>query len=81
MSSAEDQGPALKKPALGTRKGISISEEALITTAPLGAENPLPLVVESRGEGLDLERWAAAHRDQLNRQLLTAGGSCSGTSV
>jgi len=74
MRSAEDRGPALKKPALGARKGISISEDALISTAALGAENPLPLVVESRGDGLDLERWAAAHRDQLNHQLLATGG-------
>jgi alpha-ketoglutarate-dependent taurine dioxygenase len=74
MSGAEDQGPALKKPGSGTRRGISISEDALINTAPLRAESPLPLVVESRGEELDLESWAAGHREQLNRQLLAAGG-------
>jgi alpha-ketoglutarate-dependent taurine dioxygenase len=73
MKNPEDQHPTLKKPRLVTRKGISVSEDALVVARPLRAETPLPLVVEPREEGLDLERWAAANRELLNRQLLTTG--------
>src|SRR6186997_3375282 len=73
-STEDDQGPTLKKPTFVTRKPISISEEALTSAVPLRADGLLPLVVEPRGEGLDLERWAEANQDVLKGQLLTAGG-------
>jgi alpha-ketoglutarate-dependent taurine dioxygenase len=74
MSSPDDQRPALKKPRLATRKGISVSEQALVSVESLQAETPLPVVVTPIEEGLDLERWAGANRDLLKRHLLTTGG-------
>jgi alpha-ketoglutarate-dependent taurine dioxygenase len=73
-STEDDQGPALKKPMFVTRKAISVAEETLTVAVPLRTDGLLPLVVEPRGEGLDLERWAEANKDVLQRQLLTAGG-------
>jgi alpha-ketoglutarate-dependent taurine dioxygenase len=73
MPSKEDQRPSVKKP-VGTRKAISVSGEALISSAPLQAENLLPLVIEPREHGLDLERWAAARKNQLEGQLMAHGG-------
>jgi alpha-ketoglutarate-dependent taurine dioxygenase len=74
MSSQEDRRPSLKKPTSVTRKGVRVSEEALVTLEPLRAQMPLPLVAEPREEGLDLEQWAAANRELLKRRLLAAGG-------
>jgi alpha-ketoglutarate-dependent taurine dioxygenase len=64
----------MRKPTSMTRKGITVSQEDLVTTRLMRAEAPLPVVVEPRQEGLDLERWAAASRDLLQRHLLSAGG-------
>jgi alpha-ketoglutarate-dependent taurine dioxygenase len=56
------------------RRPVGLSPDALVGSRPLLEGGGLPLLVEPRVAGLDLEPWAAAHRDLIGEQLLVHGG-------
>jgi len=70
------------RPAFGAgrpmqRKALQISPEELVDTRPLDPmdlDDPLPLVVSPRVDGVNLVSWASAHRDWIDDLLTRHGG-------
>ncbi len=58
------------------RKTIRVSEEDLVHRRPLfeDPERALPLLVEASSPEVDLAAWAAPRREELEAELLRAGG-------
>jgi alpha-ketoglutarate-dependent taurine dioxygenase len=61
-------------PSGARRRPVPLSPESLVESHSLLAGGGLPLLVEPRVPGLDLEPWAAAHRDLVEEKLLSHGG-------
>lgn len=71
--------PPPRKRSLGDlgsrrRQAVQISDEQLVETGLLAPEQPLPLVVRPRLEGVDLSEWVQGHRELVDRHLATHGG-------
>lgn len=66
------KGPGLK---LGTarRKGVDLSDQALVETGPLQPGQNLPLLVQPAVPGIDLIAWAGRNRELVERWVLTHG--------
>jgi len=60
----------LKKRA---RNAIRLSEETLVTTAPLFAEQSLPLLVQPSVKGVSLRSWAEENQEWLQTLVLRHG--------
>jgi alpha-ketoglutarate-dependent taurine dioxygenase len=56
------------------RRAISVSQEALIAVSLLNEQTNLPLVIQPRVDGVDLQAWAVRNRGQINSGLLKHGG-------
>ncbi|MFY9554817.1 MAG: TauD/TfdA family dioxygenase [Blastocatellia bacterium] len=56
------------------RKAISVSQEALVGVSRLNKHANLPLIIQPRVEGIDLQAWAGRNRGQINSFLLNHGG-------
>jgi alpha-ketoglutarate-dependent taurine dioxygenase len=65
--------PTLKKLGIPARRAVSVSQEDLIRTAPLG-ESGLPLLVQPAVPGVSLAGWAEGNRELLSRELQKHGG-------
>jgi alpha-ketoglutarate-dependent taurine dioxygenase len=56
------------------RKPLSISQGMLVKTgAPEGSSAPFPLLMSPAVGGVNLARWAATNRSQLEQELLSSG--------
>lgn len=61
--------PSLKDLGPIRRKSVSVSEEAMVRTAPLLADKPVPILVEPSVPGMDLAAWARNNRPRLEALL------------
>jgi alpha-ketoglutarate-dependent taurine dioxygenase len=57
-----------------TRRAVSATSAALVSTGQLQPEKPLPLVVRPAVKGLELATWAANNRAFIDGALLKHGG-------
>ena len=66
------KGPGLK---LGTprRKGVDLSDQAMVETGSLQPGQDLPLLVQPAVPGVDLVAWAGRNRELVERWVLTHG--------
>jgi alpha-ketoglutarate-dependent taurine dioxygenase len=55
------------------RKAISVSQEALIAVSLLNKQTSLPLVIQPRVDGIDLQAWAVRNQAQIKSSLLQHG--------
>ena len=55
------------------RKGIALSEKALVKESLAQTGNPLPVLLEPAIDGVDLTRWATNNRELIEQRLLTNG--------
>jgi alpha-ketoglutarate-dependent taurine dioxygenase len=58
----------------GRRKPVSVDQGSLVKSSFLAPEDRFLLVQEPNMEGVNLVTWAAARREELERQLLAHGG-------
>src|SRR6185295_14357258 len=58
---------------LKKRRAMSVSEETLVTMAPLVPDVTLPLVARPAVAGVDLVAWAKKHVDVINANLAPCG--------
>lgn len=63
----------LKKLGTVSRQSICVSQEELIKTPCLQAENSLPLIVQANIDALNLPVWVQHHRDWVKNHLLKHG--------
>src|SRR5215472_13469106 len=56
------------------REPVRISGQSLVCTSYLKEGQRLPLLVQSRGERLDLFQWAKENRQFIETHLLDCGG-------
>ena len=59
---------------LPRRAAMTASGEAMVREEPLEPDGNLPLLVQPAVEGVDLQGWAAAHRDWIEERLRRHGG-------
>ena len=70
----------MTKPKLGKlglsrrRESIPLKGGEMIATRPLRENQPLPLLVEPKGEGVDLVSWAASHQQRIRDWKQKYGG-------
>ncbi len=79
MKSTETAAPSLKESWAARRKAvkpktISMSQDALVESAPFSASASVPLVVRPRVPGLDLLVWASNNLEFIRSALLENGG-------
>jgi alpha-ketoglutarate-dependent taurine dioxygenase len=73
MTNEQATAPRSAPFSTGRRKAVSVSQEALVKTSFLSAEDRFLAVIEPSMEGVNLASWAAAQREALGRQLLDHG--------
>lgn len=55
------------------RRPVTLSDEALVTAAPLNDESRLPLVISPAVSGVDLVTWAERNREFIEARLVRHG--------
>jgi alpha-ketoglutarate-dependent taurine dioxygenase len=71
----KQQKPSLKRMGTAvTRKHLSVSQEDLVRTERLSADQPLPLVVQPAVEGISLVDWTRRNLSFIEKSLLDHGG-------
>lgn len=63
----------LSRPGMRRRVGISLSQETLVSSAPLYPEQPAPLVLRPATDGVDLLAWCTGNLDVLRKHLVERG--------
>jgi alpha-ketoglutarate-dependent taurine dioxygenase len=71
-NSGRDQRSIAQMETFG-RKAISVSQEALIAVSLLIKQTNLPLMIQPRVDGIDLQAWAVRNRGQIESGLLKHG--------
>ncbi len=74
MGVQESAGAGPKRPVVGRRKSVSVSQESLVRAEPLQAGRLLPLLLRPTIEDFDLTAWASSAREYLAAELLKHGG-------
>jgi 2,3-diaminopropionate biosynthesis protein SbnA len=69
----QPEAPALKSLGTVKRRAVTISGESLVRFGVLPT-GELPLLAEPSGPGVNLEAWAASHRELLEQKLQQHGG-------
>jgi len=65
--------PDAARPGAIRRKPIRASLDALVEESALREQRPLPLLLQPAVDGVDVNEWAAAHRDEIRPKLLAHG--------
>jgi alpha-ketoglutarate-dependent taurine dioxygenase len=73
MSDPQSERPSIPKRDSARRKAVSVSQEALVTTALLQPDRDLPLVIQPAARGVDLMTWAASNREYVETLLVQHG--------
>jgi alpha-ketoglutarate-dependent taurine dioxygenase len=74
MSIEPTSGPPVFKPGAFKRRAVSVTSDSMVKIEPLFENGRLPLLVEPRMAGLNLDLWAADNRALIEEKLQLHGG-------
>jgi alpha-ketoglutarate-dependent taurine dioxygenase len=66
--STQERNPVAFRPK--RRAGVSLSSDALVSSAELLPGGPIPLLLSPNVDGVNLPSWVAANRDMIRERLL-----------
>jgi alpha-ketoglutarate-dependent taurine dioxygenase len=73
MHSKDGENQILKKPLVGRRQPISVTDQSLIRISEPEAGRSLPVVIQPDFEGIDLIAWASKQRELIEEHLRRSG--------
>ena len=73
MDQPEAANTDAARPEAIRRKPIRANQDTLIKESALRDEGPLPLLMQPAVDGVNVQEWAAAHRDEVRQKLLAHG--------
>jgi alpha-ketoglutarate-dependent taurine dioxygenase len=73
MNTQDDKHAGLPRPGIRRRAAIQLSQESLVTSAPLLPSQRVPLAFRPATDGVDLITWCSKNIEQIQARLLSDG--------